>query len=180
MGAQTSEDGITVDEFRHAFRHHPAGVAVVTAEDENGPVAMTVSSLSSIAIEPPTLVFSASGMSSSTNAIRNAKTVVIHLLSSEDVELAKLASTSGVDRFGGSVKWNRLPTGEPHYSGATSWLRGRILNRLDVSGSTLVVVEAVEAKRSLDHSSDSPRPLVYHNRNWHVLSEDSKIKNNEM
>lgn len=51
---------VSADDFKFAFRHHPAGVAVVTADAGDGPVAMTVSSLSSVAIAPPTLVFSAS------------------------------------------------------------------------------------------------------------------------
>ena len=146
MTATISEPRISAADFKHAFRHHPAGVAIVTADAGDGPVAMTVSSVASVAIDPPTLVFSASAMSSSTPTIKRAETVVVHLLASDKVELAKLGARSGAERFGADVEWSRLPTGEPYYPSANAWLRGRVVERFDVNGSTLVVVEAIQAK----------------------------------
>jgi hypothetical protein len=54
-------------------------------------------------------------MSSSTATLRAAQTAVVHLLTVDELELAKLCSTSGVDRFASRSSWSRLPTGEPHY-----------------------------------------------------------------
>lgn len=168
------ETGITADDFRFAFRSHPAGVAIVTADAGDGPVAMTVSSVASVSTDPPTLVFSASAISSSTPTLRQAETVVVHLLDADHVELAKLGARSGAERFGDDVRWSRLPTGEPHYPDAT-WLRGRITQRLDVSGATLILVEVIEAKPREHHPSLEPTPLVYHNRRWHVLTHKSAL-----
>lgn len=168
-------NSITAEDFKFAFRHHPAGVAVITADSGDGPVAMTVSSLSSVGIAPPTLVFSASPMSSATPTIRHAETVVVHMLTADQAGIAKLASTSGVDRFGDDVNWDRLPTGEPYYPDASEWLRGRIISRLDVNGSTLVIVEAIQAKPREEVEHDDRQPLVYHNRTWHALGDNSVI-----
>ena len=173
MTAIDTTSHITADEFRHAFRAHPAGVAIVTADAGDGPVAMTVSSVASVAIDPPTLVFSASGVSSSSPTICKTETVVVHMLAAHDVALAKLGARSGVDRFGADVEWGRLPTGEPYYP-AASWLRCKVVQRVDTNGSTLIVVEAIQAKPS-EASSREPAPLVYHNRRWHVLSEKSAL-----
>lgn len=171
-----SSPPITADEFRHAFRAHPAGVAIVTADSGDGPVAMTVSSVASVAVDPPTLMFSASEYSSSTPTIRKADSVVIHLLSADDVELAKLCAQKGAQRFGSHVHWERLPTGEPYYPDATCWLRGRIVQSVDVAGSTVIIVEAIEAKPEFeDDIAADPTPLVYHNRSWHILNEKSAI-----
>jgi flavin reductase (DIM6/NTAB) family NADH-FMN oxidoreductase RutF len=175
MTASNVEQQLSAEEFKHAFRHHPAGVAIVTADAGDGPVAMTVSSVASVAINPPTLIFSASAMSSSTPTIRRAATVVVHLLASDQVELAKLGATSGVERFGASVEWGRLPTGEPYYPNANAWLRGRVVDRVDVHGSTLVVVEALEAKPAAEGPEDAPDPLVYHDRKWYVLNEKAEL-----
>lgn len=172
----TMERAITAEEFRHAFRAHPAGVAIVTADAGDGPVAMTVSSVASVAIDPPTLMFSASGISSSTPTIRKAESVVIHLLAADDVNLAKLCAQKGSDRFSDSVEWGRLPTGEPYYPNATCWLRGRIVESVDVSGSTVIIVEAVEVKPEFeDDIADDPTPLVYHSRTWHILNNKSEL-----
>ena len=45
----------TSEQFKLAFGHQPAGVAIITATDENGePAGFTASSLTSVAAEPPT------------------------------------------------------------------------------------------------------------------------------
>lgn len=171
----TASESFSADDFRHAFRNHPAGVGVITAEGANGPVAMTASSVFSVSIDPPTLVFSASALSSSTSTIREAETLVVHLTSADDVEIAKLGATSGVDRFGPDVEWDRLPTGEPYYPGASSWLRGKVINVVEASGSFLIVVEAIGSKPQSENDNADAKPLVYHNRTWHQLSENSKL-----
>ena len=174
MTSPPAEPGITADQFRFAFRSHPAGVAVVTADAGDGPVAMTVSSVASIAIDPPTLMFSASALSSSTPTIRKAETVVVHLLASDQLALAKLGARRGAERFGNDVEWSRLPTGEPYYPTAT-WLRGRVVKRVDVHGSTLIIVEAIEVKPHDEAHQGDPVPLVYHDRRWHLLNEKSAV-----
>ncbi|MEV4991625.1 flavin reductase family protein [Pseudarthrobacter sp. LMD1-1-1.1] len=175
MSAIAVDQKISAEDFKFAFRHHPAGVGIITADVGDGPVAMTVSSLASVGINPPSLVFSASPLSSSTQTICAAETVVVHLLASDQVELAKLGATSGVNRFGEGVNWSRLSTGEPYYPEANSWLRGRVVNRVDVSGSTLIVVEAIEAKPREENEDGEPAPLVYHNRKWFALGEHSAL-----
>lgn len=166
---------LSAEDFKFAFRGHPAGVGVITAEGEHGPVAMTVSSLFSVGLEPPTLVFSASAISSAAPTILNAETLVVHLLGADQLALAKLGATSGVDRFGSDVDWGRLPTGEPYYPSASAWIRGRVSTIVPAGGSNLIVVEAMESN---SHDPELPAdiaPLVYHNRTWHALGEQSKL-----
>ncbi|HEY0252196.1 MAG TPA: flavin reductase family protein, partial [Kofleriaceae bacterium] len=105
--------GLSADEFKLAFRNHPAGVAVITADAGDGPVGLTATSVFSVSAEPPLLVFSISGSSSSAPTIGRADTVVVHLLGADQLGIAKLFATSGVDRFADASSWGRLPTGEP-------------------------------------------------------------------
>lgn len=169
------EKTVAVEDFTFAFRGHPAGVGIVTADIGEGPVAMTVSSLFSVGLEPPTLVFSASALSSATPTILSAATVVVHLLDAEQVGLARLGATSGADRFGDGVRWDRLPTGEPFYPQAT-WIRGRVDQVVPAGGSHLVVVEALEAQPGVDRTEEiAPRPLVYHDRTWHEIGTHSEL-----
>jgi len=172
----STEHRLSAEGFKHAFRLHPGGVAIVTADIGEGPKAMTVSSLFSVSIDPPTLVFSASAMSSSTPTILSADTVVVHMLSSSNIDLAKLCATSGSARFGDDVKWDRLPTGEPYYPGASSWIRGKVVNRVDVHGSVLIIVEALEVKPQEQDSDTHAEPLVYHSRNWFSLGETALVR----
>ncbi|WP_165068496.1 flavin reductase family protein [Marisediminicola senii] len=165
--------GLSPEEFRGAFRGHPAGVAVVTADAGDGPVGLTATSVSSISADPPLLVFSLSSTSSSTPVIRRAETVVVHLLASEQLPIARLCSTSGVDRFADTSLWSRLETGEPYFPRANAWIRGRVIDQLGAGSSTVVVVHALESG-GVDEDAASD-PLVYHNRTWHRLGEHSTI-----
>ncbi len=178
-GLDDLAEALPAEDFKAAFRNHPAGVAVVTADAGDGPVAMTVTSVFSVSAVPPLLVFSASELSSSTPTIERADTVVVHLLGADRLDIGKLAATSGVDRFGPGIAWDRLPTGEPYYTEVPTWIRGRIVNRLRAGASTLFVVEALQAHSptagSVDADAAAAHPLVYHNRTWHVLGEQSKI-----
>ncbi|MCX2749899.1 flavin reductase family protein [Arthrobacter sp. MI7-26] len=174
MSESLAEPHISAEDFRHVFRAHPAGVAVVTADVGDGPVAMTVSSVASLSIHPPTLVFSASAMSSSTPTIKRAETVIVHLLSVDQIDLAKVGARSGVNRFGDDVHWSRLLTGEPYYPSA-DWLRRRVTQRVEVNGATLIIAEAIEASERHDSAVADPTPLVYHNRRWHALSNRSAL-----
>lgn len=176
------EDGSAVlgaEEFKAAFRNHPAGVAVITADAGDGPVGLTATSVFSVSAEPPLLVFSLSASSSSAPTLMRADTVVVHLLPAAQVDLAVLFATSGIDRFANPAIWSRLPTGEPFLIDAPVWIRGRIVDRMVAGGSTVVAVEALEAKSpergSPDAAAGHSHPLVYHNRVWHVLSEDSAL-----
>ncbi|MDQ1572665.1 MAG: hypothetical protein QOH44_224, partial [Actinomycetota bacterium] len=99
---------LSADEFKLAFRNHPAGVAVITADAGDGPVGLTATSVFSVSAEPPLLVFSISSQSSSAPTLSRADTVVVHLLSAEQLAVAKLFATSGVDRFADTESWARL------------------------------------------------------------------------
>jgi flavin reductase (DIM6/NTAB) family NADH-FMN oxidoreductase RutF len=169
---QLGEHQLSAEGIRYAFRHHPTGVAVVTADAGNGPVPITVSSVASIEVDPPTLAFSASARSSASPTIRRAETLVVHLLVSDDVELAQLVARSGVDRSGNDVDWGGLPTGEPCYRVAHSWSRGRVVDRIDAHGSKIAVAEAVDARPPSEQVRPEPRPLVYHDCKWSSLGSD--------
>lgn len=168
-------DSANEDGFRLAFRNHPAGVALITADAGDGPVAMTATSVASVSVNPPLLVFSVSELSSASPTLRNASTIVVHLLGADQIELAKLGAASGVDRFANRSQWTRLPTGEPVFPAAQSWIRGRVVSQTEAGGSTIVTLQALETKAPSTSDSDHSRPLVYHDRAWHSLGEASRI-----
>jgi len=162
--------------FKAVLRGHPGGVAVITADDGTRPVALTASSVSSVSADPPLLVFSTSALSGASEVINRAESVVIHLLDSNDLELAKLAAERGSDRFADRTRWYRLPTGEAVFRGVRSWLRCVVLDRVDAGGSTVTVVRALEGHIERDvEPGQHGDALVYHNRTWHRLGEASKI-----
>lgn len=173
MSITESTTVVSPESFKVAFRDHPAGAALVTATAGGVNVAMTVSSLFSISVDPPLLVYSVSDQSSTANILNEVDTVVVHLLASENLWLAKLGATSGIDRFGNPDKWSVLPTGEPYFPGPRSVIRARVSQRVRAGTSTLSVAEALEIVGETDGASQRVKPLVYHNRTWHSLADSS-------
>ena len=165
----------SADDYKAFFRHHPGGVALITAVGPNGPVALTATSVASVSAEPPLLVFSVSSMSSSLPTLKVAETVVVHLLGADDIPLAKLGATSGIDRFADTSLWTGLVTGEPVFH-RTRWVRARVLERVDAGGSVLIVGQAIQSNVSAAEPHPEPVGLAYVNRQWHRLTKDSLIE----
>jgi flavin reductase (DIM6/NTAB) family NADH-FMN oxidoreductase RutF len=156
------------DAFLTAFRHHPAGVAIITADAGGGPAALTVSSLISISAAPPTVAFSLSAASSSARVVEQSETIVLHFVRRKDMQLARLCATSGVDRFGPDIRWDRLETGEPYYPQVDLWFRAAIRGRLAAPGASIVTAELLSVSR-YSHEERAHEALVYANRTWHGL-----------
>lgn len=181
-GKETPEEkhsfssSLSRDAFTSLFRGHPAGVAVITADAGDGPVALTATSVVSVSAEPPLLIFSISALSSSADVLARAATVVVHHLDAHDVELAKLGAARGVDRFAQEHPWSRLETGEPLFAGVRAWVRCAVVGRMDAGGSTVIAAHALESGFGRDVAPGAAGDaLVYHNRAWHRLSDQSRI-----
>jgi len=154
--------------FLAAFRRHPAGVAIITGEAGGGPVALTVSSLISVSVEPPTIAFSLSDSSSSARALGKAESVVLHFVQKRNMQLARLCATSGTNRFGPDTRWERLPTGEPFYPEVSLRFRAAIRGRLPAPGASIVTAELLSVSPG-SHAESLDDALVYADRAWHGL-----------
>lgn len=167
---------VTADDFKSVFRGHPGGIAVVTADPGTGPVALTVTSVSSVSAEPPLLVVSLSTLSSASSSIEASDTIVVHLLDQDDIDLARLGATSGIDRFADTSAWTRLATGEPVFPGVRAWLRCVIVDRMTAGDSTVIAAHAVQHHISRSPETDGGGALVYHHHAWHRLDSDTVIR----
>lgn len=167
---------LPADDYKALFRGHPGGVAVITADAGDGPVALTATSVSSVSAEPPLLVFSISSQSSAAPVLARSETVVVHLLDAHDIEIAQLGATSGIDRFAETHRWSRLVTGEPVFHEVRAWVRCSVINRMDAGGSTVIAAHALQSHLARDVETDGHGDaLVYHNRTWHRLGDHSRI-----
>lgn len=164
---------VEADDFKAAFRRHAAGVALITADNGEARAALTATSVHSVSVDPNLLVFSVSDSSSSAPVLTTADHVLVHLLDADGLDLAVLGATSGIDRFADTSLWTPLATGEPLFNGALTWIRARVVSRIETGTATVVVAEAVQV--SLPPEGHDVPPLVHHNRTWHRLTSDSQI-----
>lgn len=192
VGQAAQIDPALTDSFKAAFGGHPAGVSVITADSATGPVGITASSVASVSAEPPLLAFSLAASSGSAAALAVANSVVVHLLTTDDLELAKTFANSNSERFTAAMPWTRLETGEPLLTHGGYALRCKILSRTPAGGSLLLAAQVLEIMtpgRSGPAAQDNPAqdnpgqanfspvsvsaPMVYHSRNFHALGEHS-------
>ena len=167
---------VTVDaeRFKAAFRHHAAGVAVVTA-DVGGPIALTASSVTSVSADPAVLLFSVSSTTVTGRALATAPSAVVHLLDADDHALAVRCADPMADRFADALTWERLATGEPAFVGPRLLLRGEVCERLAFGEATVLVLAVTDI---IDRGSEgAPRraPLAYVDRGWHALGPGSAV-----
>lgn len=168
---------LSSDDFKALFRGHPAGVAVITADDGSGPVALTATSVSSVSAEPPLLIFSISTFSSAAAVLSRAETVIVHLLDAHDIEVARLGATGGADRFADRDRWSRLTTGEPVYHDVRAWVRCAVIDRMAAGTSTVIAAHALQSHIERDVTPGAVGDaLVHHNRAWHRLGDQSRIE----
>jgi flavin reductase (DIM6/NTAB) family NADH-FMN oxidoreductase RutF len=170
-GLPTDAPRNIAEAYKAAFRGHPAGVAVITADTPDGPAGLTASSVASVAVDPPVLVFSLSTNSGSAGAVLGAPVFVVHLLHSGGVELARRFAATGAPTPEEAGVWDRLPSGDWYLPAAASALRCRPLSTTPIGSSTVVVAEVLD----IVIGNDLGEPLVYHNREFHSLSERSRL-----
>ena len=153
--------------LKRAFREHPLGVGLITAQTPIGPVGLTVSSVASVAVDPPALVFSVTRATGSAGGVLHADSCVVHLLDSRHADLARAFAVSGADRFTPEQGWEELPTGEPYLPSARAALRCRAIHTIEVGPSVVVIAEVLDAR-----FGESGDPMIYIDRAFHDLGEE--------
>ncbi|MDX3384317.1 flavin reductase family protein [Streptomyces niveiscabiei] len=154
------------DLLRSVFRRHAAGVAVITASGEHGPVGFTATSLTSVSAEPALLSFGIGTGASSWPAISRARHVGVHLLGEHQADLAATFARSGADRFGAPTAWHEGPEGVPVLDDVLAWLVCRVHTRVPAGDHRIVLAEVV-----LGDPTRAGRPLLYHQGRFNALRD---------
>ncbi|OAA23386.1 conserved protein of DIM6/NTAB family [Frankia sp. EI5c] len=154
----------TPDGLRRAFRRHAAGVTIVTMAGPRGPVGFTATSVASLSEQPPLVSLALSTTSSLAPVLTGAATLLVHLLSAGQHELAARFARPGADRFAAPTRWRALPGGEPLLLDAAVWMRCRIRRRTVEGDHHLVIAEILES-----HAERAEAPLVYHDGAYGTL-----------
>ncbi|PWD49421.1 flavin oxidoreductase [Serinibacter arcticus] len=161
--------------FKDLFRHHPAGVAIVTLVGPDGaPVGFTATSVISVSASPAVLAFSITGVSSSWPALREAHSAVVSFLAHDQADLSVRFATPGIDRFTDTpLEW--LPTGEPRLAQVTSWARVEIAERIPAGSSFLVTADVTHVHEETPHAQVEQPRLVYVDRTYHRTGGHSQV-----
>ncbi|MEX2495075.1 MAG: flavin reductase family protein [Woeseia sp.] len=116
-------------DFRDAMSRFATGVAIVTTVDEqNGPVGVTISSVTSLSLDPPLVLWSIGLGAYSLPAFRRAGEFALNFLPADKWELCEQFARPATDKFR-HVTWHRNSRGVPLLDGmlahvsCTTWRR---------------------------------------------------------
>ncbi len=143
------------------YRRLAAGVSVVTALGDDGPTAMTASSVTSVSLRPPLLLVALAEHSRTLAAIRSRRSFGVSLLREDQRVLAErhASATRGAWEPAG-----RRVLGVPTLPDVLAWSVCLLEGAHDYGDHTLVVGRVVAA-----HSGRG-RPLLWHDRAYAALT----------
>lgn len=132
-----------------------AGIAVLTLLDDSAvPHGMTISSLTPVAADPPSVLMCIGGGASSRPALVEGRLFCANVLGADQVALSKGFAWGDADPFE-TFAWEPAPDGTPVLADTAAHLMCRVERVVEHDG-TAVVVAAVEGGRV-----DSDSALVY-------------------
>ena len=118
-----TQSAVSSADFRGAMRHLTGGVSVITAGRGKDITGMTVTSVSSFSVDPPTLIVSINRDASSFPLIRRHGAFGVNILAADQLEIAERfagkGGLKGADRFAGA-RWVTAVSGVPLLVGALS------------------------------------------------------------
>jgi flavin reductase (DIM6/NTAB) family NADH-FMN oxidoreductase RutF len=160
------------NEFREAMATLPAGVAVVTAwDDDRKPRGATVSAICSLSIDPMLVLVCLGNDSDTGQALHEGVTFLVNILAEDQAEIARLFATKRPDKFD-QVSWSVGMLGLPQIRSEGSTRIGCSTLSRSWGGDHSIIVGAVLAARTAALS----RPLVHWRRRFgsfhdHPLTE---------
>jgi flavin reductase (DIM6/NTAB) family NADH-FMN oxidoreductase RutF len=119
----TIDRDIAAGDFRGAMRHLAGGVSVITVGRGRDITGMTVTSVSSLSVDPPTVIVSINRESSSWPLLKRHGFFGINILTADQIDIAERftgkGGLKGADRFAGA-QWTTRVSGVPLLVGALS------------------------------------------------------------
>jgi flavin reductase (DIM6/NTAB) family NADH-FMN oxidoreductase RutF len=160
---------LSLDDFKGALGSWASGVTVVTTEHEGLVYGITVSSFSSLSIDPVLIVVSLADSNHLPGMIRRSGKFAVSILAAGQEEVSRYFATSGRDpvtAFDDAIRVEPWVTGCPVVEGAIAQLDCELHQALPGGDHTIVIGRVVGARYD-----PSRAPLIYFRRAYRTLAE---------
>jgi flavin reductase (DIM6/NTAB) family NADH-FMN oxidoreductase RutF len=157
------------DELREAMRFWASGVAIVGAEFEGIRHGMTVSSFTSLSLEPPLVMVSLQKATRTHDLVIGSGAFGVTILAEGQEEISNLFAgidNETDDRFSGLETYS-LETGAPLLHNGLAFFDCRLVGQHDAGTHTVMIGEVAAAQ--VHGAGDQVSPLVYFNRDYRKL-----------
>ncbi len=155
---------VSSEEFRRACGRFPTGVTIATVLDANSqPHGLTVSSFTSVSLEPPLISICLGHAVSLIDTFRAASFFGINVLGEEQQSLSELFARKGQDRFQG-IAWTPGENGAPLIDGVLAAIECQVEQRIPVGDHDILIGRMVATRvrdgAPLLHFSGAYRKLL--------------------
>jgi len=161
---------LSSDEFRGAMRHLAGGVTVITAGRGREITGMTVTSVSSLSVDPPTLIVSVNRDASSWPLLKRHGFFGINILAADQLEIAERFSgkggLKGAARFAGA-QWVTRSSGVPLLAGALAAIDCAVEETIERHSHAIVIGRALDIQ-----SSGQTAALAYWQGRYVAVDQD--------
>lgn len=161
--------------FRSALGRFPTGATIIMtrSHDSDQPIGLTISSFNSVSLDPPLVSWTLSRRAASLGHFENAERYVIHVLSAQQLPLArKFATGPQAERFAGTALRNS-PAGVPMLNDpdCAAWFQCYNLCRHEAGDHVIFIGQVERCQRSLH------QPLVYHAGDFDLTPSQEPLSN---
>ena len=161
------------DDFRGAMRHLVGAVSVVTAGRGSDITGMTVTSVSSLSIDPPTLIVSVNRESSTWPVLKRYGVFGVNVLTSDQIDIAERFSgqngLKGRERFVGG-EWVARGPSAPLLVGASAAIDCEVEDVIERHSHAIVIGRVRDLTLSKNESS-----LAYWHGRYVAIDRDEDI-----
>jgi flavin reductase (DIM6/NTAB) family NADH-FMN oxidoreductase RutF len=147
--------------FRHAMRHVPTGVTVVTSLKDGEPRGITVNAFASVSLDPPSLLICVNREARSYLFISSSRIFCVNVLAGEQRGLAEHFSGRVRERQFVDVDYTIDTTGAPVLRGTIAHFDCELAHEYQVGSHSIFI------GRVLACSARSGSPLGYFNGGFH-------------
>ncbi len=154
--------GIDQSLFRQVMGHFASGVTVVTTRFEGQLSGLTVSSFTSLSLEPTMVLICIDRKATSHDIIEQAGLFAVNILNEDQEYLSRRFATRDAEKFPPD-SFVLSPNGLPLLNGVLASIECRVSNALPGGDHTIYVGEVIHA-----HVSKG-RPLVYYRSGYYQL-----------
>jgi flavin reductase (DIM6/NTAB) family NADH-FMN oxidoreductase RutF len=156
------------DRLRMVMRKWASGVTIVTTKYEDKFHGMTVSSFTSVSLEPPLVTISLMKDSRTHKLILQSTIFGITILSEDQVEISSIFAGQIPDsdnRFSG-VQTTSLQTGAPMIKDGLAFFDCHLFDTLEFGTNSLLIGEVIAAELG-----KSGKPLLYFDQRYRKLQD---------
>ena len=158
---------VSPEALRGAMRLWATGVTIVTAKLDGYCHGMTVSSFTSISLDPPLVMVSLEYSTRTHDMVAETGFFGITILSEGQQAISERFAgrlSDSQDRFTGLDTFT-METGAPFVVGGLAFMDCQVTSRIEAGGHTLFIAQVVATRFITDHD----KPIIYFNRSYRHL-----------